>query len=415
VTNAKSGKIPDWSWSEKDMVEVKRATKREIGFQMKVAENYERKGGNPINVDSTATLKNLVGFRDIQSGNWVLDDPNSAKFHVEQTAGAMMDLGDMLGIDTHSLGIGGRLGMAFGARGTGSAGWKSGAARAHYESVHRVINLTKMGGGGTVGHEWFHSIDDMLGELTSGVEVGVARNYSSENPDVLPPGAVKDAMQMIRKVMMTGDIRMGESIKITDKDRKVAELNFRPNTINPLVKKIVVAGNLVDALIELENYFAPYQEDRFSDKSRKKNMRRWNEWKRITVAYYTPGAGDEKVYAKSGRKVSSFMAEAVRLDAGEINKYWSTPVEMAARAFQSYIEDKLAENDRKNDYLSVYADNKYHYDAVLGIQWNPYPEGDERTRINAAFDKFFAAIRDEKVFEKAISDTKLMDAIFNIK
>ena len=48
---------------------------------------------------------------------------------------------------------------------------------------------------------------------------------------------------------------------------------------------------------------------------------------------------------------------------------------------------------RRNDYLSSYADNKYHFDPIFNIQWNPYPEGEERTRINAAFDELFAAIR----------------------
>ncbi len=52
VTNAKNGRI-DWSWAEKERVTVKRATKKEIGFQLKVAERHQRVGGRQLSVDST--------------------------------------------------------------------------------------------------------------------------------------------------------------------------------------------------------------------------------------------------------------------------------------------------------------------------------------------------------------------------
>jgi len=52
----------------------------------------------------------------------------------------------------------GRLAVAIGARGKGSAGFGK-AASAHYEPVERVINLTKMKGGGSLAHEWFHAFE----------------------------------------------------------------------------------------------------------------------------------------------------------------------------------------------------------------------------------------------------------------
>ena len=74
---------------------------------------------------------------------------------------------------------------------------------------------------------------------------------------------------------------------------------------------------------------------------------------------------------------------------------------MFARAFQSYIEDTLSSMGRKNDYLSSYADNKYHVDTLLGIQWKPYPEGEERERINIAMERLLAAVRKHDVLAKA--------------
>ena len=51
-----------------------------------------------------------------------------------------------------AIAFGGRLGLAFGARGHGKAA-------AHYEPGHRVINLTKPSGAGCLAHEWFHAWD----------------------------------------------------------------------------------------------------------------------------------------------------------------------------------------------------------------------------------------------------------------
>ena len=401
VTNARNGKVTDWAWasSEKPTV-VKKATKQQINFTLKVAENFQRIGGTPVKVDSTFALKDMLGFRDVQSGNWVLKDPDSARFHVQQTAGAMLDLSDILGIDPKALGLGGRLGMAFGARGTGNAGGST--ARATYEGVHRVINLTKMGGGGSLGHEWFHAIDDMLGELSTG-ETTKARNYASIDHTVLPAGALQHAMLLLNVEMMRGTRKLTETIKVTDKDRQLAKHNIDGGYLNAVAKGIKAAGSLEAAVTSVDTFFKG-RNDKSSEKKRK-------QWRTIAAAYYAE-EGAEFVKAATGPAVSDFYAEAVILDDGQAGKYWSRPHEMAARAFQSYLEDRLDGMGRKNDYLSSFADNKFHYDPFFGVQWNPYPEGEERKRINEAFDTLFESIRDERVFEKATANKALLDSIF---
>ncbi|WP_321817050.1 MULTISPECIES: LPD1 domain-containing protein [unclassified Paraburkholderia] len=99
-----------------------------------------------------------------------------------------------------------------------------------------------------------------------------------------------------------------------------------------------------------------------------------------------------EVEVRSGPTMSSFKAEVVKLD-GKGKEYYSIVEEMAARAFQSWIEDRLADQGRRNDYLSTYADNSYYVDPISGTEWKPYPEGEERLRINAAFDHLAAAVR----------------------
>lgn len=69
----------------------------------------------------------------------------------------------------------------------------------------------------------------------------------------------------------------------------------------------------------------------------------------------------------------------------ESNGYWASNVEMFARAFDCYIEDKLKENGITDDYLSAHADS-FSMENKDGKMMNAYPVGDERARLNACFD-----------------------------
>ncbi|MCK2122124.1 LPD1 domain-containing protein [Pseudomonas sp. PNPG3] len=402
VANAKAGQPPNWGWTVKEKAKpVKRASKKRITFTLKVVEQFERVGGRPVAVASTRDLERLCGFRAVQSGNWVLDDFVSAKWHVEQSAGAMMDMADVLGIDEEHLGFGGRLAMAFGARGTGGKG----AARAHYEPVERVINMTKMNGGGSLGHEVFHAIDNILPSLLRGEE-GAKDEWSTSNPDLMPAGAIRTALYDLQDALSTGAVRLTETIKISPNARASAKFNLdgREN-LRGVALAIKQAGSVDRAVIAVD--------ETFGEPKAKSIQKQKAQWRALAAAYYAPDDATE-VTAATGIAVSDFYREAMNLDDGVADKYWSQPFEMAARAFQAYLEDRLAEQGRKNDYLSCLADNKHHYFPELDMPFKPYPEGEERVRINAAFDQLFKALRDEKAFEKAMSQTALLDAIFGV-
>lgn len=392
VTNAKAGRIKDWSWAEKDATKVRTATKSEVSFQLRVVDTFEREGGREIKVASTSELKDMLGFRDVQSGNWVLKDPNSAKFHVEQTAAAMIDLSDLLGIEASHLGFGGRLAMAFGARGSGGFS----AARAHYEPVQRVINLTKMGGGGALAHEYVHALDNVMSEIVSG-KAGKRDHFASvsgvDNP------AIDAAFTAVRNAMTQGAVRSVEKIPVDDHLRRLAKVNVgseRPSRTAMMIKS---AGSAEAAVLAVDQYFAGFRQSKPTIKANK-------QWRQIAAAYYAAEDALE-VVLKTGAASSSFMAEAKRLDGGKSKQYWSTVEEMFARAFQSYVEDRMASKGCRNDYLSAGANN-----AGYGDDEKPYPEGAERELINKAFDGLFATLKDEKFFEKALENTTALDSIF---
>jgi hypothetical protein len=84
----------------------------------------------------------------VQFGNWQRDRAAC----LNQTHDALLDLAGFLRLAPEAIAFGGRLGLAFGARGKGKAA-------AHYETGQRVINLTKPAGAGCLAHEWFHAWD----------------------------------------------------------------------------------------------------------------------------------------------------------------------------------------------------------------------------------------------------------------
>lgn len=104
----------------------------------------------------------MFGFRGVQFGNYV--EQLRRQEDLNEAYDALIDLADILGIPTRAISLGGQLGIAFGARGTGGKN----AAAAHYESDEIVINLTKGNGPGSLAHEWFHAVDNYFSRMRGG-------------------------------------------------------------------------------------------------------------------------------------------------------------------------------------------------------------------------------------------------------
>lgn len=395
VTAAKNGMITDWSWADKGgETKTPRVKKESARFQMKVAERYERKGGRSVDVNSTMALKAHFGLRDVQSGNWVLQDPVAAKFHVEHCAEAFADLADLLGVPDELVSFKGRLAMSFGARGKGNAGF-GGAAAAHYDDVHRVINLTKMSGGGALAHEWFHAIDNLVKEA-EGAGASGSDDYVTERPTLLPPGPLRDAFVGLREAMMTGEHQATNTFQYTAQDYRLAKHNLERQYLGGVALSIKNAKDVGEALQRIAEYYEPRMGARGAKKQR-------STWESIAIAWHGGNPDGGELKAKSGPKMSSFMLEANFLDGGSKKTYYAQVKEMAARAFQGWVEDRMGEMGRKNDYLSSFADNKYHVDPIFGIEWKPFPEGEERERINKAFDNLMAAMGASGTLAKALA------------
>lgn len=386
----------------------------------------ERRKGN---VDSEKFMQ-VFGFRGGEFGNWVAADERQTMLNFSYDA--LLDMAEVLGVPPKSLSLGGRLAIGFGSRGKGLIG-----AAAHFEPERGVINLTKISGAGSLSHEWFHAFDSYFGVMEKKVfmpnEDGVIKT-PSEDRDYLSgdyysnPFVRKEVIEAWDKVWN----KMRYKYETTDYDLNRIESKIE-NAINSVLYSLASTRGWIaidrnyglrkkaatkeqldrwDALVERikNNDLGPisprktkkkysfeqeYEVQRqLSDLSKEITGRErigidYNDLRRIELHNKElQKAKSDKTYQV--KKNTTFYNGSKDMDESRSSAYWSTNLEMSARAFESYVYDKLKEAGAKNDYL-VHSVNNNIYQVLYNAK--PYPEGKERVEINSAFDDFFNILK----------------------
>lgn len=257
------------------------------GKRARVGKDF--RGGRNV---SPEEFRSTFGFRGVEFGNYVTQQERQR--FLNESYDALMDMADMLGVSPRSLGLGGQLGFAIGARGGG------GQATAHYEPGKNVINLTKTQGAGSLAHEWWHALDYFL-------------NRDSEG-----------------------------------RRKKSATANRRQEDFNTEAASTDTINAFLSLMRAIED--SEYME-------RSKQL-------------------EEKVHPN-------------RIGEG----YYDKPTELAARAFQDYVQRRLTDSGQINDFLSSFTPED---------RWNgepdtyPYPQGEEATRLSSVFDSIFATMQERE-------------------
>lgn len=264
--------------------------KRKGKWVPKQFESLERTGGVWRPLDKHVTGDELIkryGIRAGEFGNWT--NNNERQTSLDYAYDAFADLAYALDIDEKSVSLQGlslgSLAIAFGARGRGDA-------VAHYEPLREVINLTKLRGAGSLGHEWAHALDHLIGQFCG-----------------LPSLATEN--------------RMYDSVK----------------SLKTVMHRI------------------------------------YRNEKGIYTQYYTDSTKFDDQYSKDS------------------HGYWASDCELFARAFACYLADKLASEGKRNDYLNGHCDTYVSMDKK-GNWIFAYPRGDERLRINEAFDELISELKE---------------------
>lgn len=218
-------------------------------------------------------------------GVWMNDA--DAQTSMNMAFDALGDFALVLGIKNETAAFDSRLSIAFGARGKGNA-------LAHYEPLREVINLTKMKGAGSLGHELFHAVDDICGK-----KLGVSGFMTEHRGNIKVPQELRDMVKILKG---------GE---------------FYRNSIK--------------------------------------------------------------------------MDRIMKKDS---NGYWASEAELFARAGACYLEDKLKEKGITDPYLCGHADSAVTNeinDEGDSVAIRAFPVGEERERINTAFDNLIEALKNNNV------------------
>ena len=127
--------------------------------------------------------------------------------------------------------------------------------------------------------------------------------------------------------------------------------------------------------------------------------------------YITGGATSDKlrmemraafVAIKRAVQAGALKLRSEELDKRRTKPYWATPMEMAARSFESYIIAKLQDQSASNDYLAnIVSQQAWDVSDAMRLgdfsdkgpaSSYPYPTVDEMPAIRAAFDDFFKTV-----------------------
>lgn len=105
-------------------------------------------------------LMEFFGIPGGQFGNWLND--KERQLALDYTFDSFCDIATALKIDYKSVDLPhlskrNGLAIAFGSRGRGDA-------LAHYEPIEEIFNITRIRGAGSLGHEWAHALDHMIGQ-----------------------------------------------------------------------------------------------------------------------------------------------------------------------------------------------------------------------------------------------------------
>ena len=362
------------------------------------------------------------GFRGGEFGNWTSQADRQVSLNMGYDA--LRDLAKALDISGKDISLGGKLAIAFGSRGKG-------AALAHYEPMREVINLTKMKGAGSLGHEWIHAMDDYIGK-SLGIERGGAGSFLSEAApsrygDRIPESFTK-LMDALRFSTRTGEEMVRDTRENLDKTCEI----FRRN-----LDRITTAWNapeqeekrqaLIDAVIEEAKISYGYQAVSYNSKGKAvhdktpspaykalidfqagqgddnpDNMRNraWANIQRSAIGRASDMLDNHPDQLRKRRVQSDYYKDAAFIGANYSRSgpgYWTSGCELLARAGAAYIKDKCEALGIRNDYLSGHADAY----PLMDDDGHPHyisPQGKEREAINQAFDFYFEELKENGLF-----------------
>ncbi|MGY3582117.1 hypothetical protein ACVIGB_000960 [Bradyrhizobium sp. USDA 4341] len=339
----------------------------------------DRRAGRDVSADDFISA---FGFRGVEFGLWLPNDERQKVLNLAYDA--FHDLADVLDWDPSRMSLDGTLAVAFGARG-------GGRHAAHYEPGRKVVNLTRIKGAGSLAHEYAHAFDNWAGEVdrdapTRTVASGSGWYHRVQNVRSMLKNLDEDqvhAWDVIDKKLFSVALSREEAIDLTN--TKISHIAVEVDRFTAIrateLAKPVGSRNL--PYVRKINEYLTSQNDR----------------KRALSAHLERLASQD--CTSFGSRKSSYSVEAGKL-CGKSGEYWMRPTEMFARAFESYVFDRLREKGAVSDYL-VHGVEEDRYVDPETYKGNPYPVGDERKEINRSIETVVLSMKPRVELEKTVA------------
>lgn len=352
------------------------------------------------------------GIKGGEFGNWLSETDRRESLNYGYDA--FCDLADALDMEMTDISLNGTLSIGFGSRGQGLSG-----AAAHYEPARKVINLTKMNGAGSLAHEWWHAFEDYASGDTHQSEMSSdfrkmpektrkaaldlinAINYREATIDEKNIARQKSYEQNHRRLTAALDNLFDLfSDKVTEQEKANKVETYRGYKRLPTDAEITKYNGLKERAfngdVTVIDELSALRKEVYGRVIPKDSTASYNT---NSLFYYITALAKSDATAEIRlTKHTKFHEDAIKISKAYAKDggYWDSNCEMLARAFAAYVHDKTGAS---NDYLTGHAlgavpipDGSIAYIA---------PMGEERTKINAAFDALFAAAKEEGLISSA--------------
>jgi hypothetical protein len=398
-------------WDEYTTPKAKAAPKERGAENKKWVRKAEaehlRTGGKETKVAKPEDLAKEFNLRGVEFGHWVND--SSGLYHLKRSAEALDDLSDVLGIDKKDISLNGRLALAFGARGKGTA-------LAHYEPDRKVINMTKHGGAGSLAHEWGHAMDNILHQYSNGGTESLA--LASEGG----MGNADPKLNMLYDHLMSTIMEPQDGVGHVKKVEVDSEANHM-SSYYPSMRKLLTDNPNEEGVnkakawsydfiqkatekIETMKELVKRADNDYSRKHRTKELKKMESqlksFKRdfphmiasgMQAATRQPYKGTIEVPTGT----TEYYNRMKETDGDKGKEYYAQPAEMFARVFESYVQDKLDKEKRYNNYL-VHGTRE----GNVKVEGAPFPLGKEREQMFKAMDNLMQYVGSKGTLKKAL-------------
>lgn len=420
-------------------------------------ENTQRTGVARREGDAKdSDFSHVFGFRGVEFGNW--NNQVERQELLNDAFDGLMDLAEVLNIPPEALSLNGELALAFGARGQGLSSAKAhyesnrvvinltkmnGAGSLAHEWWHAFDHYLSRQDG-SASSAWIRHED---GSRSLNVKANPADRFASHGFKVVKSGVREDVRNNFEKLMVTmfkksqayiEDTQAVDEFVARSRDEVQDKLNSirenltkqldpqyykrfnKPASADQLAEfdtaaELIITGQLLETEArdnpKSRSTFGGYRHtndalDKINEIFKAVRGRSGFNADFKGVLDYLRGSmsrymGRLKLLADAQQSTTKFKSvptefamNAKELDQGRGSDYWTTPHEMSARAFQGYVEDKIAAKNARSPFLN-YGPENVGILTPYGVK-RPFPHGEERVAINQAFDDLIGGLQTEK-------------------